>query len=378
MIHIIIGPPCAGKSTYVAENAKPGDLKIDFDLLAECLGNAEKHNATGLVREAAFAAREAAINEALKHPECESWIIHTKPTDAQMDAYRALDADIITLDVSKEECERRAAEDGRPQATLDGITKYFEEKKGNDMEHLYKTFELKATETGTIAGYFSTYDKTPDSYGDIIEPGAFTETIKKREESGHPFPLCFNHDFSAVIGAVESVKDTEKGPFIEAKFLDTTLAQDVRKMLLSGAIYQFSFAYDVLERRNPTEAEEKAGVSNVLTKLEVFEISVVTVPANQNAVATEIKALEPETKQGRRNSKADEDVIKDAIGQLNNCIETLTSLMDESVNDKPQESEAEDEKAAPEVNTDTVKEPTANGNLEKARMILEKIKEMEN
>ena len=54
----------------------------------------------------------------------------------------------------------------------------------------YKTFSAKVDEeTGMIAGFFSTYDKTPDSYGDIIEPGAFTETFKKREETGHPFPL---------------------------------------------------------------------------------------------------------------------------------------------------------------------------------------------
>lgn len=241
----------------------------------------------------------------------------------------------------------------------------------------YKTIELKATDLGTIAGYFSTYDKTPDSYGDIIEPGAFTETIKAREESGHPFPLCFNHDFSAVIGAVESIKDTEKGPYIEADFLDTTLAQDVRKMLLSGAIYQFSFAYDVLERRNPTKEEEKAGITNVLTKLEVFEISVVTVPANQNAVATEVKAIEPEVKQGRRNRKADEDLINNTISQLNSCISALNSLLEDDAENKPTEDEGEEEKAVPEVNTEPVKEPKANGNSEKAAAILGKIKEME-
>ena len=36
----------------------------------------------------------------------------------------------------------------------------------------------------------------------------------------------------------------------------------------------------------------------------------VTVPANQNAVVTEVKAQEPETKSGRRNSKKDADIIK--------------------------------------------------------------------
>ena len=242
----------------------------------------------------------------------------------------------------------------------------------------YKTIELKATDLGTIAGYFSTYDKTPDSYGDIIEPGAFTETLKAREESGHPFPLCFNHDFSAVIGAVNSVKDTEKGPYIEATFLDTELAQDVRKMLLSGAIYQFSFAYDVLERRNPTEEEEKMGITNVLKKLEVFEISVVTVPANQNAVATEVKAIELDVKQGRRNRKADEDLINETVSQLQTCIEALNSLLDDGAENNPSEDESDEEKAVPEVNTEEpVKEPTENDNSKRAEAILEKIKGME-
>ena len=232
----------------------------------------------------------------------------------------------------------------------------------------YKSFEMKAADNGSIEGYFSTYDKTPDSYGDIIEPGAFTETIKAREESGHPFPLCFNHDFSAVIGAVDSVKDTEKGPFISAHFLDTQLAQDVRKMLQSGAIYQFSFAYDIKGRRNPTEEEEKEGVMNVLTDLEVFEISVVTVPANQNAVATEVKSVEPETKQGRRNRKADEEIIR-------NCIKSLESLLDDGDEDRPAEDEAKSAEIAVEVN-EASEEPTPAENVKRAEELLAKIKEI--
>lgn len=234
------------------------------------------------------------------------------------------------------------------------------------MDHKYKSFELKAKEdeTGMIAGFFSTYDETPDSYGDIIKPGAFTETIKKREESGHPFPLCFNHDFSKVIGAVDKIEDTDKGPYIEAHFLDTDLAQDVRKMLKSGAIYQFSFAYDVLGWENPSEEQRKAGVWNILTKLEVFEISVVTVPANQNAVATEVKSIEPETKAGKRNSKKDADVI-------NQIIDLAKSLLDEP-EDKPTEDEEKSEEAQPEVNP-AGEEPKSEGNSKRAEALLEKI-----
>ena len=228
----------------------------------------------------------------------------------------------------------------------------------------YKTIELKADEVGKVAGFFSTYDKTPDSYGDIIEPGAFTETLEKRKATGHPFPLCLNHDFSDVIGSCDSIEEKEKGPFVEASLFDTGRAQEVRTWLKSGAIYQFSFAYDVLQRRDPTEEEKKAGVMNVLQKIELFEVSVVTVPANQNAVVTEVKSVEPETKAGKRNSKKDADVI-------NQIIDLAKSLLDEP-EDKPTEDEEKSEEAQPEVN-EASEEPKSESNSKRADELLEKI-----
>ena len=228
---------------------------------------------------------------------------------------------------------------------------------------LFKSIELKADEVGKVAGFFSTYDKEPDSYGDIIEPGAFTNTIEKRKATGHPFPLCFNHDFDKVIGRVESIEDKDVGPYIEATFLDTQLAQDVRTMLKSEAIYQFSFAYDVLKRRDPTEEEKAAGVMNVLQEIELFEVSIVTVPANQHAVVTEVKSVEPETKQGKRNSRKDADVI-------NQIIELAKSLLDEP--DDTTEPEENSKEAEPEVNA-AAEEPKSDSNLKRAEALLEKI-----
>lgn len=229
----------------------------------------------------------------------------------------------------------------------------------------YKKFTAKVDEeTGKIAGFFSTYDRQPDSYGDIIEPGAFTKTIADREVTGHPFPLCFNHDFSSVIGAVNTIEDTEKGPYIEADFLDTQLAQDVRKMVKSGAIWQFSFAYDVTGYREPTKDEKKAGIFNVLTGVDVYEISVVTVPANQNAVMTDVKtAIEAEIKSGKRNSKSDEEII-------NQIIDLAKSLLTKA--DDTEKTEEGTEETQPEIN-EASEESKANGNSERAKAILERI-----
>lgn len=188
------------------------------------------------------------------------------------------------------------------------------------MEHKYKEFPLMKEadgndkNTGRISGYFSTYDREPDSYGDVIARGAFTDTIKAREESGHPFPLCWNHDLNTIIGKVDSIKDTEKGPLMEASFFDTPLAQEKRELVKSGVVYQFSFAYDVLEA-GPVELED--GVkANELRKLDLFEISIVPIPANRNAVMTDVKA-------GKRNSRKDADAIREAITLLQGVLGEL-------------------------------------------------------
>lgn len=184
------------------------------------------------------------------------------------------------------------------------------------MEHKYKEFALRKSseDAGEISGYFSTYDRIPDSYGDVIAPGAFAESIQKRKESGHPFPLCWNHDLNQIIGSVDpdNITDTDKGPLMTATFFDTPLAQEKREIVKSGVVYQFSFAYDV---QDWGEVELEDGrKANELRKVDLFEVSIVPIPANQNAVMTDVKA-------GRRNSKKDADAIKQAIALLQGVLD---------------------------------------------------------
>lgn len=200
------------------------------------------------------------------------------------------------------------------------------------METKTKIFEVKEFgDNGSIAGYFSTYDRIPDSYGDVVAPGAFTETIKARKESGHPFPLCWNHDLDQIIGAVDpdDIIDTEKGPYMQnATFFDTPLAQEKRDLVKSGVVFQFSFAYSVLEEA-PVDID---GVkANELQKIDLFEISIVPIPANPRAEVTEIKS-------GRRTSAKDGDSIKGVIGKLNESISALEALLDDKA-EVPEEGE---------------------------------------
>ena len=127
MIHIISGPPCSGKSTYVQEHAKNDDLCVDYDLIAQSLGSKNPHSARGLIKQAAFEAREGAIQTALKNPEFESWIIHTSPSKDHIRKYEDAGADFIELDPGKNVCLERAIQDSRPRQTFSGIESWYAE-----------------------------------------------------------------------------------------------------------------------------------------------------------------------------------------------------------------------------------------------------------
>ena len=210
-------------------------------------------------------------------------------------------------------------------------------------ERLYKSFELKSDENGIVEGYASTWTKTPDTYGDIVIKGAFKETLKKRKATGHPFPLCFNHDFDQIIGAVFEAEEDDYGLKIRASFLNTPAAQEKRELVKEGIVWQFSFAYSVLGSEAPTEEEKKQGIYQKLTKLDLYEVSLVPVPANQTAIVTEIKNDDnAEVKAGRRNSAKDEELIRDAISALQALLDTADDQgEDESkANGAPEEQKA--------------------------------------
>lgn len=109
MLYVITGPPAAGKSTWVREHAQPGDVVIDYDLLVGALSGPAGSLALGsqaqagkALRDVAYRARRAAVDEALKH--CHSldvYIIHTNLSDQVHALYSDHDASFVVVDPGK-------------------------------------------------------------------------------------------------------------------------------------------------------------------------------------------------------------------------------------------------------------------------------------
>lgn len=181
--------------------------------------------------------------------------------------------------------------------------------------------EYKDAGNGTLEGYASTWIRHPDSYGDVVKEGAFTRTLKERWNGGKGIPLLWAHQMdslSSYIGKADAEED-DKGLHFVASFDDTPEAQRVRGLYKDGRLSKFSFAFDVRDAGMVTL--EDGVKANELRDLDLFEISCVCVPANDDAGVVAVKSEEPEVKTGKRNSKKDEDAIRQAITLLQGVLD---------------------------------------------------------
>lgn len=187
----------------------------------------------------------------------------------------------------------------------------------------FKDFDVQYKDegTGSIEGYASTWIRKADSWGDVVAKGAFTKTLKERWNGGEGIPFLWSHkmdDLKAFIGTAAADED-DKGLHFIATFDDTEEAQKVRQLYKDGRLRKFSFAYDVLKSGMVTL--EDGSKANELQELDLFEISAVTVPANDDASVVDVKS-------GRRNSKADEDKLKNVVTLLDEAKKALQELLD--------------------------------------------------
>lgn len=194
----------------------------------------------------------------------------------------------------------------------------------------FKDFTANATDeggNGGFVGYAATFDREPDSYGDVIARGAFAETLKAWADSGRPVPVLYGHNMNDPdynIGTAELVED-ERGLRVTAAFDGSPKAQRVRQLLAEGRLSKMSFAYDVLDEA-PVELEDGTN-ANELRRLDLFEVSVVLVPANGHAEIIESKA--------RKGDEAQDDAatLGDVLAVLNDIRDDLRAIAANDDND---------------------------------------------
>jgi HK97 family phage prohead protease len=149
------------------------------------------------------------------------------------------------------------------------------------MERKSIPLEFKADgEEGEISGYGAVFDNI-DSYGDRIAKGAFAATLKKRMPK-----MFWQHDSWDPIGRWTEASEDESGLYLKGKLtMGSTRGRDAYALIKDGAIDGLSIGYR-------TEKAEMVDNVRELREVDLWEVSVVSIGANDKALIDAVKSGE--------------------------------------------------------------------------------------
>ena len=206
-----------------------------------------------------------------------------------------------------------------------------------------KSFKVKAEESeesgsGYFVGYASVFGNV-DSYGEVMEKGAFSDTLKEWE--GRKIPVFYGHDLTNPennIGYVESAEEDDTGLLVKC-VVDTEGPGNgpiVYKLLKEGRIDRMSFGFYV------NDADHKGGVTYI-KKVSLLEVSVVPAPANPEAAISEVKSSKEDS--GMTPEEISKLIVEPLIKHIDEAFEKYCGDEEEPEADKPADEKPADKPA---------------------------------
>jgi len=169
-----------------------------------------------------------------------------------------------------------------------------------------------------------------DSYGDVVRPGAFTQTLQEWATKGDDIPVIWAHQWSdpfSHIGRVLKATETLQGLEVTGQIDDlegddpNPTAKQVYRLLKGRRVTQFSFAYDVGEGGWITDDEHPWGGYYELRRLDLHEVGPCLLGVNRETelLAAKAAGLAAGAKAGRVLSQKNFDTLTaayESIGEV--------------------------------------------------------------
>lgn len=182
----------------------------------------------------------------------------------------------------------------------------------------FKFADAEAAARGEFMGYASTFGNV-DLGGDVVEAGAFRDTIARRGAGG--VAMLWGHDTrQPPIGKWIELREDERGLVARGQLiLDVAKARDVHALMREGALKGLSIGY-----RIPAGGAEmdRRGVRRIKAA-DVHEISVVTFPMNTRAQVSRVKAAKDLTTDDIREMEA---ALRDAGLSRNDAVKAIAGF----------------------------------------------------
>lgn len=167
------------------------------------------------------------------------------------------------------------------EASIEHQRKELELSEGREFEVKHLRLEIKEHDMeGEFTGYGSVFD-VEDLYGDVVEKGAFARTLQNYDK----VKLLWQHNTMEPIGVFKEIYEDEYGLVVKGQLaMDVQRGREAYSLIQMGAIDGLSIGYSTIQ----AVTDKKTGI-RTLKELKLYEISVVTMPANEEAVITGLK-----------------------------------------------------------------------------------------
>lgn len=143
---------------------------------------------------------------------------------------------------------------------------------------------------GFFEGYASVFHVI-DGQMDVVRPGAFRWVLDKWRQSGRLPKLLWQHDPAQIIGIWHGCYEDDRGLYVKGQLLlEVEKAREAYALMCAKAIEGLSIGYVVRQSRKGTL---NGRAVTFLDDLDVKEISLVTFPANAQAIVTAVKTQTP-------------------------------------------------------------------------------------
>ncbi|MGB1540284.1 MAG: HK97 family phage prohead protease, partial [Rickettsiales bacterium] len=141
-------------------------------------------------------------------------------------------------------------------------------------------------DAGRFSGYASIFNVV-DNQNDLMAEGAFKQTLLENQGD---VKLLWQHDFAEPIGVFTKIVEDARGLYVEGRLLlDIQRAKEAHALLKAGAIGGLSIGYVPVKYR----IDPETGV-RILEEVALYEVSVVTFPANAHATVQAVKETVPD------------------------------------------------------------------------------------
>ena len=146
-------------------------------------------------------------------------------------------------------------------------------------------FNIKSLDDcGIFSGYASVFNELDDQ-GDRVLKGAFQKSIQKRAAHQQRPKMLWQHNLSEPIGTWLEIKEDDHGLRVQGQLiLELQRAREAYALIKAGVLDSLSIGYRVIQSVKGALTNERH-----LTQLDLFEISLVTFPANRAAKIVQVK-----------------------------------------------------------------------------------------